>query len=602
MSRGRGGWLVAASFLAGCVRPPVEQVANGWPAYVAPSTPSAKEIVTDLSRLRGLPLDAAVNVELVDDQAFVTAYHASHRSAKRRPGEGAAYFAAFGMTSWIDVDTLSEKMRDEGLVGFYARTSKRLYVRRRDPHRALSRLDLIAIAHEAEHALQDRFFDLSQADAFDDEDQALAWNAVIEGDATLASLVLAGKRSGLSPAESIARLEKRAGAHDVDFLQGSGIRLAEDAPPLLRAQLAWPYVGGLDFVARLAESGGWALVNAAMRNPPQTTEQVLHIEKYIAGEGPIEVRTPASIDGYAYVERGRMGELQTRLFLAECLADPEAASAASGWGGDAFAIVARGTDRALLWSTAWDDAEAAARFEAGLEARRACEHTGEKQPFSAVRDGSRVAFVQGLSDEAARRSAATQLLALVGRTPAPVPPLGPVHLRSAPIAAYIEDSTLGAAGRRSKSPLDITVDLNDLHVHSKPGVDFFASGRFGWIGAEFVWAPPSSALMDAQVAELVEEVSKHFGGAPVLDGGTRRVHLSWTDADERALRIGNVMEVRLAFAPACSGRTTIVLITSWKSGTPGAADAARWSGSVRPRVDEDACQAVSALLDPAAVQ
>jgi hypothetical protein len=69
---------------------------------------------------------------------------------------------------------------------------------------------------------------------------------------------------------------------------------------------------------------------------------VLHIEKYIAGERAVEVETPSPVEGYALVEHGRMGELQTRYVLADCVTDAEAATAASGWGGDAYAIIARG--------------------------------------------------------------------------------------------------------------------------------------------------------------------------------------------------------------------------------------------------------------------
>jgi hypothetical protein len=47
-------------------------------------------------------------------------------------------------------------------------------------------VDRLTVAHEYVHAMQDQQFDLSRARAVLDEDQSLAFHAVIEGDAVLA--------------------------------------------------------------------------------------------------------------------------------------------------------------------------------------------------------------------------------------------------------------------------------------------------------------------------------------------------------------------------------------------------------------------------------
>ena len=65
------------------------------------------------------------------------------------------------------------------------------------------------------------------------------------------------------------------------------------APSVVDTWLGWPYRRGTAFVADLLRAGGWAQVDAALRTPPATTEQVIHLEKYLAGEPAIPVRIPA---------------------------------------------------------------------------------------------------------------------------------------------------------------------------------------------------------------------------------------------------------------------------------------------------------------------
>jgi hypothetical protein len=588
MNASRVAVVVVSSLLAACA-----PRLTGWVTYTAPLPPSPTQTISELSRLRGLPLDAPIDIELVDDDTFLRAYHTTNSS----PLRNRAYFRAFGMTTWADVGTMADRMMDEGLRGFYDFHTKRLYVRRVAQDRvsaSAANSEPYTLAHEAEHALQDRFFAISAFESFENMDQALAWRALIEGDAMLAASLLELNRYGSAPTESIARIQKIAQAHGQSLLSAKPIGLAGDAPALLQAQLAWPYTRGVAFVAELAASGGWALVNAALRNPPKTTEQVLHIDKYIAGEGPIDVEVAAPVDGYTYVERGRMGELQTRFLLADCVTDAQAASAATGWGGDAYAVLARGAEQALLWNTAWDDEESATRFVTALEARKNCPRTGEKPPFTVVRDGARVAFVEGLADEAARAAVGRSLVGVIGRTPPAVPPLGPVHLsgRSA-ISSYFGDDGSGAGS--VNSPIQIVSELANLRVGNLAGLDFYATGEYVTVGATVAWAPPSSAVNDASTNAFVHGLRKRLSVERVLDGGTRRFHLSWTDADQRAIRVGDILESRLTFAPTCDGRMTTVLITAWRPSTFGAETAAAWLASVKATATNDACNALKSL-------
>ena len=485
------------------------------PIYAPGSSPlagasahlSADQTLAELSRVRQLPPSAPVDIETVDDAGFLAAFHAMQAS-QDHARRGMAYVNAFGLAAAsTDVTAMAQRLADDSLDGFYDPRTRKLYVRQRAKPE-LSGAARLTLAHEEEHALQDRFFGIPDLTAMGDMDESLAVHAVFEGDATVASVVLDLARQGETSAEAIARIARMADDDEV-LRRASAIGKSSGTLPLLSAQMAWPYVGGSAFVAELAASGGWSLVNAAMRNPPKTTEQVLHVEKYVAGEAAIDVRAPAAPEGYAPLELGRMGELRTRFLLAQCMTDTEAKEAARDWGGDAFMIAARGSERAVLWSTVWDTDGAAGRFAAALEARRTCARNGAKEAFTVVRDGSRVAFVQGLADEATRAREGAALLSLVGRAPPSLPPVGEVALVHPPIASDFLRMASWWRRRFVRSSFGLSSDLAGLRrMRGTKALELHAMGPSVTVDVVVEWSPPSAALAEATVGAFVPGPSR----------------------------------------------------------------------------------------------
>jgi hypothetical protein len=133
--------------------------------------------------------------------------------------------------------------------------------------------------------------------------------------------------------------------------------------------LEFPYLSGAEFVGQLYASGGWDAVNAAYRDPPSSSEQVLHPAKYISGEAPVPV---GAIDlwaavgaDWAHASDTTLGEAWIETWLEGIGVDPKLASmAAAGWGGDHL-TVAEATDGswALGWRIAWDAPVEAMEFE-----------------------------------------------------------------------------------------------------------------------------------------------------------------------------------------------------------------------------------------------
>ena len=221
------------------------------------------------------------------------------------------------------------------------------------------------IAHELTHALADQHYDLDKMqDAVrKNDDRSMALSALIEGEATLAMIGSQmmdwnGSKVIAFPAADLDRVFSLMGPM---MTMGSGASLRE-APPILADSLIFPYIRGMVFCASLANHGGWKAVDAAYGQPPQSTEQILHPEKYLDQPDP-----PTTIDlgsltpgaGWTEVGRNVLGEFQLGILLRKHGGKPIAA----GWDGDRYAVF-EGPDGklGLAWLTTWDTEEDARDF------------------------------------------------------------------------------------------------------------------------------------------------------------------------------------------------------------------------------------------------
>ena len=209
----------------------------------------------------------------------------------------------------------------------------------------------LTFAHEYVHGLQDQNLGLDElldGEKLND-DEYLARLALIEGDATLAmSEYLLAHVNELS-SEELAALVEGDGQ--------DGEEAMSVAPPIIRETFVFPYINGLDFVSRLREAG-WETVDAAYADPPQSTEQILHPEKYLSRDEPQILALPPLSDtlgtGWHLVEAETLGEFQTNLYLAQQVDQATADLASQGWDGDQYALYVKDDATLLAFATVWD--------------------------------------------------------------------------------------------------------------------------------------------------------------------------------------------------------------------------------------------------------
>lgn len=226
----------------------------------------------------------------------------------------------------------------------------------------------VALIHEIAHAVADQRFDLRGVLA--PPPQTLV---TLSGDATRARLALVEGDATLTTMEAIdgsgAFLRPTAMAGLADRLRAAA---GEGRPPWLAALGGFVHVDGLLFVARVRARAPWAAIDALWRDPPASSEQVLHPETYDACEAPIPVPESVlpALPGFEPPRDGdTLGELVIRAWLATALPPDVAARAAAGWGGDRAALYrplparldggapapAMAAPPALAWLTVWDD-------------------------------------------------------------------------------------------------------------------------------------------------------------------------------------------------------------------------------------------------------
>ena len=221
----------------------------------------------------------------------------------------------------------------------------------------------LTAAHEFTHALQYAHFDLESLrdDTEGDSDRAAALAALVDGDALLTEYLYYINVFDDSQREA-ADLENADADLSAFF----------DAPVFIRRAIAFPYVEGRRFATILfLETNDFSAVDAAYSDPPASTEQIIHPEKY-GVDYPLEVSVSISAaalgDGWTVLERGVMGELFFRSMLeGEVGSAASADEAAAGWGGDAYALLeSPDMGDALASVSAWDSLEDAADMAIAL--------------------------------------------------------------------------------------------------------------------------------------------------------------------------------------------------------------------------------------------
>ena len=230
------------------------------------------------------------------------------------------------------------------------------------------RVDRVTLAHELVHALQDQRFSLLSGG--DSHDAGLARTGVVEGDASYVEQLYEERCAGNW--SCVERPERTSGAGIADRNLGAYLTIYA------------PYSDGPSFVHQVHQRGGWEAVNDLYDEPPRSTEQLLHPDRY-PDDGPETVRiSDRSGERWErYGVRERVGESTlfatfwfqrgvNRSTLSQedvpysrynYVADPS-----EGWAGDRLIPYRNGDANGYVWKLRWESRADAREFASSYRA------------------------------------------------------------------------------------------------------------------------------------------------------------------------------------------------------------------------------------------
>ena len=342
--------------------------AGATPTTRAPSasatTPAIREVQRAVAELRELQFRRRVPVTVENPGKLarrllrVLADETNETDVRR---QGQAMELLGELPRGTDLPRLLQRLQAESVLGFYLPGKPPdkggLYVR---SSRGLDPYARIILAHELTHAVTDQHYDLTRADrlaaAGGREDELAAYSGLVEGDATL-----------LMQRYLAERLTPREQADAALAVARDGTPMRDAAPAAVRESMLFPYQEGLRFVQALYQRGGWAAVDRAYRDPPTTTEQLLHPERYLGTrDRPQPIAVPDLSGrlggGWRPAADTTFGEFDARLLLRGGSGTAGADAAAEGWDGGRLRSFQGGNGTALVIRTVWDSRAEAAEF------------------------------------------------------------------------------------------------------------------------------------------------------------------------------------------------------------------------------------------------
>ncbi|PSQ47219.1 hypothetical protein BRD15_07445 [Halobacteriales archaeon SW_6_65_15] len=345
-----------------------------------------------VEEIRGLEFEQEVPVEIVTREEFQGEQANQSLPPDRQLFDNVKFEALFMIDESTDSLGVQNQNSGSAIGGFYSPGQNQIVVVADEGNADAPHLDEYTLAHELMHALQDQHFDLS---SYNQSTRELhnARDGVIEGEGNYVQHLY----------EQRCEDEWNGDCSAPQSSSGSSGSIANMGPYLLKFQ---PYSDGPAFVRSVQRRGGWEAVNELYEAPPESSEQIIHPDKYgddSPAEFGVEDRSSDDWERLRLQDRpsyGSVGEAgifsmlmypyydsqgQTQIVPAREFfnmkdgsdelqaVDPlnYNSSYSDGWGGDKLAVYTNDAtaenETGYVWKTVWDSEEDAQEFVEGYE-------------------------------------------------------------------------------------------------------------------------------------------------------------------------------------------------------------------------------------------
>ncbi len=326
-------------------------------AEPAPPAAEVDRILGELSDMTGFPVRKRVESEVIT-KANVNEFLKQRMKEAVKPKELRAEeltLKAFGLVPRdFNLGASTVELLTEQAAAYYDFQRKKLFL----TDWGSSSMGEAALVHELAHALADQSFNLGRFLKRSESDEgAAALSAVMEGQATWLMTEYGLKKNGQSLATS------------GEMLRGGGpasgsFPVFDNSPLYLRETLVFPYTAGLRFQHAVYERMGKAAFREVFTNPPVSTQQILHPEKYFARVKPTEPALPKHPlpRGLKTLVEGMVGEFDHSILLEQYAGRAESEAIAPRWRGGRFKLSEKGSQIVLLYASEWENADAARKY------------------------------------------------------------------------------------------------------------------------------------------------------------------------------------------------------------------------------------------------
>jgi len=339
-----------------------------------------------VERLREHDFETPVPVNVMSRDAYRANRSNASTNATYARWNQQVWEAALIVGDETNLSSATSSYYSNSVQGFYSPSDDAIEIIVPSGKRAY--IDRATLAHELTHALQDQTYDLGKAKyGGETQDAQLATSGLIEGEARYVE-----NRYSERCTNGTWRCVTTPSTSDDSSGSSSSSGSSGSSPPAsLQYTLYFPYASGPGYVHDLLQRGGWDAVDAAWRDPPTTTTEIIHGE--VPAVTDVAVDRDAATNGWrTYPNVGvdgtdTLGEASLFMGLWWQSARYDAgvvptdirandgyrtfrydAPASAGWAGDAVLPYRNGDADGFVWKTAWEANTDAGDFAAGYVA------------------------------------------------------------------------------------------------------------------------------------------------------------------------------------------------------------------------------------------
>lgn len=311
---------------------------------------AADEVLQNMSEITGLALVSPLKKTLRsrdEIRAYVIRQMDEDKDAVQRYADARAAEAFGLLPKNFDLDSFMIELLTEQIAGLYDPKAHEFYI-----------ADWISVedqrmvmAHELTHALEDQHFQIETwlKAARPNDDAELAREAFLEGSAMAAMVDYLLQGTG----KSVNDMPE----FDPSLLTGDigDTPSMKKAPPFIKDALVFPYFAGMKFTSSALKPVGWPALGKVFKNPPVSTQQIMHPALYKSGHVPEKVALPDLQSrlgkDWKKLDENLMGEFGWKEVLKQYLGEDRAAPLAAAWDGDRYLVYEHQPSKRLLLVT-----------------------------------------------------------------------------------------------------------------------------------------------------------------------------------------------------------------------------------------------------------